>query len=128
MKFVYDTNIFIYHLNGGLDVERYFSSDFFSNNKVYTSRIVRIELLSHPNLTPEKVFNIEKLFDLCDLISLTEPIEELTIYFRKQYKLKFPDAFVAATAYQLSATLVTNNTKDFKNIPEVKIASPTRKK
>ncbi|MEW6062660.1 MAG: hypothetical protein AB1600_12040 [Bacteroidota bacterium] len=59
---------------------------------------------------------------------MTEQIEELTIYFRKQHRLKFPHGVIAATAYRQTAILVTNITKDFKNIPEVQVETPQRKK
>lgn len=59
---------------------------------------------------------------------INRELEDIAIHFRKEHKLKLGDAIIAATAFQHSATLVTNNTKDFKNISEIRIESPMRKK
>lgn len=128
MNYVYDTNIFIYFLDDSPDVKEYFKERFFSSNKTFTSRITRIELLSYPNLTEKDEVIINDLFKVIELVPLSEELEELAIAFRKRHRLKIPDAVIAATAFQHSATLVTNNIKDFKNIPEIKIVIPKRKK
>ncbi|MDD8019091.1 MAG: type II toxin-antitoxin system VapC family toxin [Bacteroidota bacterium] len=128
VKYVYDTNIFIYFLDRNLNVDKYFSNDFFTSHEIITSRIVRIELLSYPALTAKDRTVIEDLLGIVELIPLSESLEDLSIYFRRQYKLKLPDAIIASTAFQHSATLVTNNSKDFKKISEIKIETPTRKK
>jgi len=43
---------------------------------------------------------------------------------RKSKKIKLPDAILAATAIVYDLTLVTCNSDDFKNIPELKILTP----
>jgi len=117
MNYVYDTNIFIYFLDDSPDVREYFDTNYLSSNKVFASRITRVELLSYLDIIHEDEVIINDLFKVIELVSITEELEELAIAFRKRHRLKIPDAFIAATAFQLSATLVTNNTKDFKNIP-----------
>lgn len=128
MNYVYETNIFIYFLDDSPDVKEYFDESRFSTDKVFTSRITRIELLSYPNLLEKDEVIINDLFKVIELVPLSEELEELAIVFRKRYRLKIPDAIIAATAFQHSATLVTNNTKDFKHIPEINIETPKRKK
>lgn len=47
-----------------------------------------------------------------------------TILIRRQYKIKLPDAIIAATALVHNLILVTRNTSDFKNIPELQLINP----
>ena len=53
-----------------------------------------------------------------------ESIIMKTIEIRKQYKLKLPDAFIAATALVNNLTLLTRNLKDFKNIASLAVIDP----
>ncbi|MEH2231968.1 MAG: PIN domain-containing protein [Nostoc sp.] len=49
-------------------------------------------------------------------------IKNLTIAFRKQYKLRLPDAIIAATAKSLNATLFTNDVR-LVNLTEINTQS-----
>lgn len=57
--------------------------------------------------------------DLIDFVScshicpMDDEIVEKTIEVRRLYKVKLPDAVIAATALHHEFALVTNNTKDF---------------
>lgn len=74
---------------------------------VYVSVITRVELLSlakprsHP---PEAAM---AFLAGCKLVQFTDEIQDLTIRLRKRYKLKLPDAAIAATAVWLNTRLVT---------------------
>jgi predicted nucleic acid-binding protein len=46
------------------------------------------------------------------------------VKLRKGKKIKTPDAIIAATALAHNYTLITNNEKDFANIPNLKIVNP----
>jgi predicted nucleic acid-binding protein len=59
-----------------------------------------------------------------NVININDEIIEKTIKLRKSYKIKLPDAIIAATAISYGLTLVTRNTKDFKNIPGLKVINP----
>jgi predicted nucleic acid-binding protein len=47
-----------------------------------------------------------------------------TIQLRQKQKIKLPDAIIAATALVNGLALVSNNTKDFKNIPDLELVNP----
>ena len=49
---------------------------------------------------------------------------DLTIALRKEYKIKLPDAIIAATALANDLTIVTNNIKDFSNISGLQLINP----
>jgi predicted nucleic acid-binding protein len=74
---------------------------------VYVSVITRVELLSvaKPRThSPEAA--IAFLAD-CKVVQFTDEIQDTTIRLRKAYKLKLPDAAIAATAAWLNARLIT---------------------
>jgi len=52
---------------------------------------------------------------------LNEDIVAKTIELRKKYKIKLPDAIIAATALVFNLVLITHNTIDFKNIKNLKM-------
>ncbi len=68
--------------------------------------------------------------DLIDFVSFSnifqfdENITELTIEVRKKYRIKLPDAIIAATALLHGFTLVTNNSADFDKIKGIKLLNP----
>lgn len=74
---------------------------------VYVSVITRVELLSvaKPRTHPPEAA-LAFLAD-CKLVQFSDEIQDLTIRLRKTYKLKLPDAAIAATAVWLNARLVT---------------------
>ena len=51
MRYLYDTNIFIYYLAGEPIVDSFFAEDFLKLHDILTSSIVRIELLSFSGLS-----------------------------------------------------------------------------
>jgi len=124
VKYLFDTNIFLYHLAGIPKIQKFFSEKFLVENEVVTSRIVRLELLSLPGLSSSKANIIREMLDQFTLIPITEDIEELAISFRQRYRIKLPDALIAATAYQTSSILVTHDVKDFKRIVEIRLLNP----
>lgn len=58
------------------------------------------------------------------VLDLTADIVEQTIAIRKAHKTKLPDAIIAATAIVYDLTLITHNTQDFKNIPNLTVCDP----
>ncbi len=57
-------------------------------------------------------------------LELTELVVKQTILLRKQNKTKLPDVIIAATAIVFDLTLITRNTNDFKNIPNLTVINP----
>ena len=123
---VVDTNTIIYYLNrvGGVDYRRYF--DGLVNRGAVISVITRIEVLSWPGYSGNSI----ALPDAEDLLStlreepLTESVIQASITLRRSFRLKVPDAIVAATAQTLALPLITRNTDDFKHIPNLVLLDP----
>lgn len=124
MKYLYDTNIFIYYLAGDETVTKFFSNDFLQSNYVVTSPIIRIELLCFSSLSEPEAEAIEDLLSQFDSVPISRKVENQTISLKRKHKIKLPDAVIAATALCQEAVLVTRNIRDFQNIVELKLENP----
>ena len=124
MKYLYDTNIFIYYLADDITVNSWFTEEFLNLHEILVSPIIRIELLSFVGLSKEEQQSIEDLLSQFNTVSLLREIENQTIQIKRQYKIKLPDAIIAATAINQDAFLVTRNVGDFKGITGLKIENP----
>lgn len=81
------------------------------------SIVNKIELLSLKDVSSQIVSFTDNAF----VFSLTDEIADTTIQLRKKYKIKLPDAVVAATAVVHKLTLITHNISDFRNIAGLKV-------
>ncbi|MBF2014526.1 MAG: type II toxin-antitoxin system VapC family toxin [Rivularia sp. T60_A2020_040] len=124
MRYLYDTNIFIYYLAGESIVDSLFAEDFLNLHDILTLPIVRIELLSFSGLSEDEEQSIKDLLSQFSSVPLSREIEEQTIELKRRYKIKLPDAIIAATALNQDAFLVTRNVRDFKGIAELKVENP----
>lgn len=84
------------------------------------SVINKIELLGFIDV-PQQIVNF---IDAVFVINLTDEIVTQTIALRKKYKIKLPDAIIAATSLTFNLILVTNNLNDFKNIQGLELLNP----
>jgi predicted nucleic acid-binding protein len=75
----------------------------------------RIEVLGYPQ-TADQLQQAMRLLGYFDEIPLHEPVVQWTITLRQQYRIRLPDALIAATALHLGFPLVTQNTQDFQII------------
>jgi hypothetical protein len=80
----------------------------------------KIELLGFEVVPPQ----IKLFIDQVSIIGLDDEVVDLTIALRKEYKIKLPDAIIAATALVNDLTIVTNNIKDFSNISGLQLINP----
>lgn len=55
---------------------------------------------------------------------LEKDIKIKTVELRKQYKIKLPDAIIAATALVSDLQLITRNTADFKDLRKLQLLNP----
>ena len=116
-KYLFDTNALINYFKG------HPSLAIFKKRSVVISVISVIEYLAYTELTLEdkSVFDeFLKIIEVAD-ISLTQPLLLLTaIEIRKKYRLKLPDALIAATAISMKIPLVTND-HDFERAKELNL-------
>lgn len=101
VDFCADTNFAVYHLGGHRCVQPYTAA------ALAASVVTELELLSKPGMPPAEVAAAELYLETCEIIELTAPIKALVLELRRQYRLKLPDAIVAATAQWLGVPLLT---------------------
>ena len=85
------------------------------------SVISEIELLSFPGITSSEEQQIRSFIKDCTVLFLTENVKNKTIALRRSYKIKLPDAIIAATAIENNLQLITAD-KGFKQIAELDLA------
>jgi len=120
MKYLIDSNIFIYHLNGE-DI----ASSFLQKHQFYSaiSRITYIEVLSFNFDNIEQENDVKKLLAQFELLELNQEIADQALSNRKRKKIKMADNIIAATAQLYDLILVSGNIDDFKAL-DVTILNP----
>ncbi|WP_324282839.1 type II toxin-antitoxin system VapC family toxin [Cyanobacterium aponinum UTEX 3222] len=115
LDYLIDTNIFICLINEEL-------IEAIPNGILGYSIITQIELLSFPLLEKEEENLIKRYLNTLSEIPLNKIIAEKTIYLRRKYNLKTPDAIILATAWECQSVLLSNDQK-LTNIKEVSVIS-----
>ena len=114
IKVLADTNVIIYHLAGNSKIE-----SILNNNLIYISGIAYAELLSKPLPLNEENILKDYLSSL-NIVHTNDMICEIAAYLRKNFKIKLPDAIIAATSFFLNIPLITFD-EDFYKIDDLKI-------
>jgi predicted nucleic acid-binding protein len=125
MKYIWDTNIAIYYLQKQFPkkAEHYIDS-LLQHQLPAISVITEIELLCW-NSANEKDWEIlQKFVRDSIIVELEQKIKITTIALRKTYRLKIPDAIIAATALVQNCLLLSHNTTDFKKIEGLQVIDP----
>ena len=81
--------------------------------KISISIITQLEFLSNPELTPKNKFLFDEFTELIKIYPMSRENKILitqVVSIRKKYKLKLPDAIIAATALANNATLISADT------------------
>ena len=90
---------------------------------LFISVISYMEVLGYRfNNSKEENF-VKELVSMFNVRFIDQEIAENVIDIRKQYRIKLPDAIIAATANTDDLCLITRNIEDFKNI-DVRILNP----
>ncbi len=114
IKILADTNVIIYHFAGNDKIE-----NFLNNKVVYISAITYSELLSKP-LPSSEEFILKEYLNSIHIIHTNDFICEIAAGLRKSYKIKLPDAIIAATCFFLNIPLITFD-DNFYKIDDLKI-------
>lgn len=127
MAYLIDTDIIIFALRGDKTVLAKFEEN--KNIPISISMITYAELVFGAKRSQNERTNMLKVNRIREIY----PVEELNIgimelfadikanMYPKAMRIEDMDLFIAATAIYNDLTLVTNNTKHFKNIPLLKL-------
>lgn len=87
------------------------------------SVITQIELLGFDGPQQDMAL-LEDFIIHSEIYPLNNPVVDMCILLRKHYRIRLPDAIIAATAKVNSFHIITRNVKDFKNIKNLQIINP----
>lgn len=122
--YLLDTNVVINYLDASLPKP---SMQFVSgivDDKSCISVITKIEALGFNFQSASEQNTIETFISGSNVLDIDKEIVDKTIEIRKSIKITLPDAIIAATALVYDFTLLSRNSKDFKNIPALKLQNP----
>ncbi len=111
---VLDTNVVLYLIGGRL-------AEPLGEGPNFVSIVTELELLSYPEMTPLEEVHIRSLLDEISVVGLEQEICRATIYLRRAYSLRLPDAIICATALSLDAILLSND-KRLATVSEIQVA------
>jgi predicted nucleic acid-binding protein len=122
-KYIIDSNAVIDYLRASLpDSGMTFMHDVI-NEIPRVSIISQIEVLGF-STTPEAYSILSDFFEDALVLPLTDEVAARTIELRKSFKIKLPDAIIAATALTYNLDLITRNTNDFIRISDLICLNP----
>jgi len=119
-KYLIDTNVLIDAQMGHLSEKGLiFLADVINENFII-SFITLIEYLGYKDISKSS----EEFIALAETIEVDKAIIKNCIDLRKNYKIKLPDAIIAATALAHNLILMTSNEKDFTEIQNLLVVNP----
>ncbi|MGG7666420.1 type II toxin-antitoxin system VapC family toxin [Dyadobacter sp. BHUBP1] len=123
-RYLIDTSAVIKYLNATLPLSGLHFIDGIIDNESIISLITEIELrVWEPSDMMDKVV-YEMFISGSTVLDLNRAIVDQTIAVRKKYRLKLPDAFIAATAIVNNLTLIADNDRDFGKVDILKYINP----
>src|SRR3989338_6567619 len=117
---VLDTNILIAYLGGDKAATEPVDYWFVNNAVLFISAVTYTEVLALPEASESDLVKIRQFLSNFILIDVDKQIAEGTALLKRKYKLKFPDAAVAATAKYLEVSFVTRD-KQLGKVKEITI-------
>ncbi|HEY5325368.1 MAG TPA: type II toxin-antitoxin system VapC family toxin [Mucilaginibacter sp.] len=121
--YLIDTNTIIDYLENRLPVS---STNLIDRISIQLSVISRIEILAWQKASDEHLRVLNGFMSASTVFNLDENIILKSIEIRKIYRLKLPDAIIAATAATKNLKLLTRNLKDFERIIDLQCIDPHR--
>jgi len=113
MKYLLDSNIIIYHLNGDKTATEFILKNI---NSCAISQITYVEVLSFDFENEDERAEVKSFLECLDIFDTNKAIAIQCLKNRKKRKIKIPDNLIASTAQANNLTLVTRNSEDFKNL------------
>ena len=121
-----DTSSVIKYLNGSFSNNSLDALDKIIDQESQISFITEIELQVWNPANPEDASVYREFIVSSNVIGINSDIISETIRIRKQYRIKLPDALIAATAIVNNLILVADNDKDYKKVLGLKYLNPAK--
>ena len=123
-RYLLDSNTIIEYIAGFYPEKSKQWINQIIDNEINVSVITKIEVLSFDPAKDDNYSILIDFFETSTIFKLDDEIVSKTIQIRQKQKIKLPDALIASTALINGLVLVTRNTKDFKNIPDLIFVNP----
>ena len=125
MKYLWDTNTAIYYLQQQFppSAEK-FIDETLKDYEPAISVNTEIELLCWKTPTDKDIEVLRDFIDDALVFELEKEVKIKTAEIRKAYKIKLPDAIIAATALAFDFTLLTRNVSDFNKMEGLNLINP----
>lgn len=107
VRFLLDTNYVIGLVKQQENVVKIVTDRAIETKSCAYSFVTRIELLGFPGIGAQEIDGIERILTQMYYVALNKEIEDLAIAIRRNYRLKIPDAIIAATTKCLKLELLT---------------------
>ncbi|MGH2644202.1 MAG: type II toxin-antitoxin system VapC family toxin, partial [Chitinophagaceae bacterium] len=119
------TNIAIYYLQQQFPpgAEKFMAA-LVKEEQPAISAITEIELLCWKTNDEKDLEVLHNFISDALVFELEQPIKLKTAELRKAYRIKLPDAVIAATALIYDLTLLSRNLSDFGGIEGLKVVNP----
>jgi predicted nucleic acid-binding protein len=125
-RYLIDTSAVIKYLNNTFSAEGLLIIDKIIDQECLLSFITEVELQSwNPPNNQDLTVYID-FINQSTIYYVDNDIIKETIRIRKNYGIKIPDAFIAATALVNKLTLIADNDKDFLKISSLKYINPNK--
>ena len=103
IDFLADTN-FLIHIHEGHPIVEPFLDYRFA-----ISYITELELLGKFSISKTEKTILKKLIADCFIIDMNSTIKDRCIWLRQRYKIKLPDAIIAATSIETGIPLISSD-------------------
>lgn len=111
-----DTNILLYILGGDADLSR-----LIAGRDVVASTMVRMEAMVYHGKDADHLGRVHQFLSRCQLEEIHRSVPDVAVELRLRYRLKLPDAVIAATAVHLGIPLITADKSFAKLKPEFEV-------
>jgi predicted nucleic acid-binding protein len=122
-QYLVDSNTIIDYVGNKMPDKSLLLLDGYFNDNFSLSIISKIEVLGF-NDSSDELKRLADFIDLASIIYVDDVIANKTIELRKIYKIKLPDAIIAATALVYNFVLISRNISDFKKIDGLNVIDP----
>ena len=125
LKYLWDTNTVIYYLQNTLPLTgEELIDNILSSNQPAISIITEMELLCYRSANEDDISLVNNFISNSVVYGLDQQIKLKAIEVRKQFRLKLPNAIIAASALVNNHTLISRNGSDFNKVSKLKIVDP----
>lgn len=122
-QYLVDSNTIIDYVGNKMPDKSLLILDGYFNDNFSLSIISKIEVLGF-NDSSDELKRLADFIDLANIIYVDDVIANKTIELRKIYKIKLPDAIIAATALVYNFMLISRNISDFTKIDGLNVIDP----